>query len=68
MTKEKSYDGSHDVGEQVDSEGRKQKEMMSPDRDTECGNKFNQAWESCTTTGRSGDQMIQEKWYDFQEN
>ena len=34
----------------------------------ECGNEFNQAWESCTTTGRSGDQINQEKWYDFQEN
>ena len=34
----------------------------------ECGNEFNQAWESCTTTGQSGDQITQEKWYDFQEN
>ena len=34
----------------------------------ECGNKFNQAWESGTTTGRSGDQITQEKWYNFQRN
>ena len=27
----------------------------------ECGNKFNQAWESCTTIRRSGDQITQEK-------
>ena len=33
----------------------------------ECGNEFNQAWESCTTTKQSGDQITQEKWYDFQE-
>ena len=34
----------------------------------ECGNEFNQAWESCTTTGWSGDQITEEKWYNFQEN
>ena len=34
----------------------------------ECGNEFNQAWESCTTTGWSGDHITQEKWYDFQGN
>ena len=34
----------------------------------ECGNKFNQAWESCTTTGWSGDHITQEKWYNFQGN
>ena len=34
----------------------------------ECGNKPNQAWESCTTTRQSGDQITQEKWDDFQEN
>ena len=34
----------------------------------ECGNKFKQAWESCTTTGWSGDHITQERWSDFQEN
>ena len=34
----------------------------------ECGNMFNQTWESCTTTRQSGDQITQEKWYDFQGN
>ena len=34
----------------------------------EYGNEPNQAWESCTTIGQSGDQITQEKWYDFQEN
>ena len=34
----------------------------------ECGNKSNQACESCTTIRQSGDQITQEKWYDFQEN
>ena len=34
----------------------------------ECGNKSNQAWESCTTIRQSGDQITQEKWYNFQEN
>ena len=34
----------------------------------ECGNEFNQAWESCTMTGWSGDHITQEKWYDFQGN
>ena len=33
----------------------------------ECGNEFNQAWESCTTTGWSGDHITQKKWHDFQE-
>ena len=34
----------------------------------ECGNKFNQAWKSCTTIRRSGDWITHEKWYDFQRN
>ena len=34
----------------------------------ECGNKFNQAWESCTTIGQSGDCITHEKWYNFQGN
>ena len=34
----------------------------------ECGNEFKQPWESCTTTGWSGDHITQEKWYDFQGN
>ena len=33
----------------------------------ECGNESNQAWESCTTIGRSGDQITYEKWYNFQK-
>ena len=34
----------------------------------ECGNEPNQSWESCTTIRQSGDQITQEKCYDFQEN
>ena len=33
----------------------------------ECGNEFNQAWESCTTNRWSGDQITHAKWYNFQE-
>ena len=33
----------------------------------ECGNEFNQAWESCTTIGQSGDRITHEKWYNFQK-
>ena len=40
----------------------------SPVQSPKCGNEFNQAWESCTTTGWSGDHITQEKWYDFQGN